>query len=389
MKEATGASPFPEMGKTDWLDQVRNELKGKDPGDLDWELNERIRLSPLYTPAEIPATASLRTDMGWEPGSYVASGTAAKMNADALEELQGGAEALLFNLHHQVDVDEMAAILKGIDLKFISLNCALYFPDRDPAELFRDLIIYLRRSGYDLGVIQGSVDFDPLFDWSDPPIRPLVRLVNFVNEYMPGFRVLQVNGNAFNTGPERADAELALTIAKGVEYLNLLDAHGVSPEIANHHMQFSLSLSKSYYVDVAKLRALRILWANVLAGYQVADVNLTKLAAHSGIDSLTSDVNGNLLTLTTQAMAAVNGGADMLFLHPADVAAPGGETAFGRRMARNIQQLMQLEAGLGEDPDPAAGSYYIEVLTQKLAESAWEQFLQIEEQGGFAEVQSI
>ena len=88
-------------------------------------------------------------------------------------------------------------------------------------------------------------------------------------------------------------------------------------------------------------------------------------------------------------MAAVNGGANLVYLHPADVAAPGGETPFGRRMARNIQQLMQLEAGLGKDPDPAAGSYYIETLTQKLAESAWEQFIKIEEQGGFAEVQSI
>jgi methylmalonyl-CoA mutase len=389
MNEASGASPFPEAGKIDWLDQVRKELKGKEPSDLDWELNERIRLSPLYTPEEVPATAALRTDMGWEPGSYVASDSADKMNAAALEELQGGAEALLFNLYHQVGVDEMAEILKDIDLKYISLHCALYFPDRDPAELFRDLIIYLRRAGYDLGTIQGSVDFDPLFDWSDPPIQPLVRLVKFVSEYMPGFRVLQVNGNAFNTGPERADAELALTISKGVEYLNMLDSHGVPPEITNHHMQFSLSLSKSYYVDVAKLRALRILWANVLEGFQVEDVNLTKLAAHSGLDSLTSDVNSNLLTLTTQAMAAVNGGANLVYLHPADVAAPGGQTPFGRRMARNIQQLMQLEAGLGEDPDPAAGSYYIEMLTQKLAESAWEQFVKIEEQGGFAEVQSI
>ena len=157
MKEASGATPFPTAEKTDWLAQVSKELKGKKPSDLDWELNERIRLSPLYTPEEIPASTVLRTDMGWEPGSYVASGSAADMNAAALEELQGGAEALLFNLYHQVDVAEMTAILKDIDLKFISLHCALHFPDRDPAELFRDLIIYLRRAGYDLATIQGVI----------------------------------------------------------------------------------------------------------------------------------------------------------------------------------------------------------------------------------------
>lgn len=389
MQKATGASPFPETGKSEWLEQVKKELKGKDPSELDWELNERIRLSPLYTPEEVPADAPLRIEKGWQPGSYVASGDGERMNAHALEELQGGAQALLFNLYHQVDVPEMRKILQDVNLNFVSLNCALYFPDRDPAELFRDLIYYLRSEGYELNKIQGSVDFDPLFDWSDPPLKPLIRLVQFVSEYMPGFRVLQVNGNAFNTGRERADAELALTISKGVEYLNMLDTHGVPPEITNHHMQFSLSLSRSYYVNVAKLRALRILWANVLNGFAVKDIVLPRLAAHSGLDSLTSDVNGNLLRLTTQAMSAAAGGADLIFLHPADIAAPGGQTPFGRRMSRNIQQLLLLESGFGEVADPAAGSYYLETMTQKLAESAWAQFLKIEEQGGFAEVQSI
>lgn len=380
---------FPETGKADWLERATKELKGKDLSTLDWELNEKIRLSPLYTPEERPDEGALNIKAGWQPGSYVRSGPAEEMNAVALEELSGGAQAVMFNLYHQPSVEEMGKILKDIELPFISFHCALYFPDRDPAELFRDLIFYLRSQGYSLDQIVGSVDFDPLFDWSDPPIKPLVRLLGFTHDYMPNFRVLQVNGNAFNTGAERADAELALTIAKGAEYLNMLNNEGVDPAVANQHMQFSLSLSKSYYVDVAKLRALRILWANVLKGFGQPDAALPKLAAHSGLDSLTSDVNANLLQLTTQAMAAVSGGADLVFLHPADVATDKGETAFGRRMSRNIQQLLLLESGLGQLADPAAGSYFIETLTEELAKSAWEQFLEIEKQGGFAEVQSI
>lgn len=387
--KTTSAQDFPDSTKADWLEQVRRETKGKDPAELDWQLNERVRLSPLYTTEDSPARGSLPVQTGWQTGSYVGAGHAADVNARALEELSGGAQALLFNLYHQPDLKEIEVILDKIELPYISLNCALYFPDRDPAELFRDLILYLRSKKYDLSTIQGSVDFDPLFDWSDPPIRPLIRLLRFVSTYMPGFRVFQVNGSAFNTGPERADAELALTIAKGAEYLNLLKQGGISPQIANHHMQFALSLDNSYYTNIAKLRALRILWANVMKSFGVEDIVLPKLAAQSGLDSLTNDVNENLLKLTTQAMSAISAGVDLLFLLPADLPTEKGPTAEGYRRSRNIQQLLKLEAGFGEIADPAAGSHFLEVMTEKLAESAWEQFLEIEKQGGFAEVQSI
>lgn len=380
---------FPQTSKADWLEQVKKETKGKDPDQLDWELNEAVRLSPLYTPEEVPARAALPVETGWQAGSYVGAGATTDVNARALEELSGGAEALLFNLYHQPSLAEMKTILDGVELPYISLNCALYFPDRDPAELFRDLIFYLRSKGYKLAEIQGSVDFDPLFDWSDPPIKPLVRLLHFVSDYMPGFRVFQVNGTAFNTGPERSDAELALIIAKGAEYLNMLREQGIPPDISNHHMQFAVSLGNSYYTNIAKLRALRILWANVLKGFEVKEIVLPRVAALSGLDSLTSDTNSNLLKLTTQAMSAVSGGADMVFLLPADLPTEKGPTGFGYRMSRNIQQLLKLESGFGEIADPAAGSHFLEVMTEKLAASAWEQFLAIEKQGGFAEVQSI
>lgn len=384
------ASSWPTTDKSDWLDLVRHELKGQDPADLDWVLNERVRLSPFYTLAEAPPRPPLARSKGsWQPGSYVAAGSAATVNAQALAELAGGAEALLFNLYHQPSVEEMAEILAGIELPYISLHTALYFPDRDPAELFRDLITYLRRQQVPLAKITGSVDFDPLFDWSDPPIKPLIRLLRFVHQYMPNFRVLQVNGTAFNTGPERADAELALTIAKGAEYLSLLQTAGIEPLVANQHLQFAMSLGTSFYVDVAKLRALRLLWANVLKAFGVKQSAPARLAAHSGLDSLTDQVNDNLLRLTTQAMAAITGSADVLFLLPADCATNTGETPFGRRMARNIQQMLKLEAGFDDLQDPAAGSHYLETMTEQLAQAAWGQFQDIEAAGGFAVVQSI
>ena len=386
--EASSPITFPATDKQDWLQCVSKELKGRDLGSLDWELNERIRLSPLYTAEEVTARPALKRSAGWEIGAYVDHGDHATVNESALAALQQGAEALLFRLYRQPDTAAIGKILAGIRVDFVSLHCALRYPGQDPAELFRDLVRYLRREGYTLSDIRGSVDFDPLLDWSEPPFPPLLRLLDFVHHWMPQFRVLQVNAAGFNNGPSQADTELALAIAKGAEYLQQARERGADPRVVNQHLQFAFTVGTSYYVDIAKLRALRILWANVLAGFGIEEAPAAVIAAHTDLATLGRDRDQNLLYLTTQALSAVTGGADQLFLAPAE----GGDTpatAFGHRMALNVQHLLKLEAGLDRYADPAAGSYYLETLTTQLVEAAWERFRAIEAQGGFAEATDI
>ena len=377
-------APFPDYDKADWLQRASKELRGRDLDTLDWEINERIRLAPLYTRTEVEALPPVDRPAGWEVGAYVDSGTDEKINASALRALAQGAEALLFRLFRQPGAEEVGALLADIRLDFISLHCALRYPGQDPAELFRDLVRYLRREGYDLATIRGSVDFDPLLDWSEPPFPPLIRLLGFVNQWMPRFRVLQVNAAGFNNGPSLADAELALALAKGTEYLQQLRERGAEPAVVNQHLQFAFTVGSSYYVDIAKLRAFRILWANVLKGFGITDAAPVLLAAHSDVTTLSADRDQNLLGLTTQALSAVTGGADQLFLAPAE----GGDapsTPLGHRLAINIQHLLKLEAGLDQYADPAAGSYYLDTLTGQLVDAAWDRFRTIEAQGGFAE----
>ena len=376
------SSAFPPSDKSDWLEQAQRELKG-DVSRLDDAVSERIRLSPLYTAEETEARPPLDRPAGWEIGAYLKSGSNREINQAAHKALDQGAEALLFRLYHQPTREEVAELLDGIRMDFISVHCALRYPGQDPAELFRDLVKYLRRAGYPLADIRGSVDFDPLLDWNEPPFPPLLRLLDFVGEYMPGFKVLQVNAAGFNNGPASADSELALAIAKGAEYLQQIRARDYPVEKAARHLQFAFTVGTSYYVDVAKLRALRILWANVLQGFGIEDADAVTVAAHTDVATLTPDRDQNLLLLTTQALSAVTGGADQLFLSPAE----GPEeksTDFGHRMALNVQHLLKLEAGLDAYADPAAGSYYLETLTEQLVESAWERFRAIETQGGFA-----
>ncbi|THH34542.1 methylmalonyl-CoA mutase family protein [Neolewinella litorea] len=381
MPVAVPSRSFPPSDKSDWLDRVAKELKN-DLSQLDTEVNERIRLSPLYTAEEVTARPPLARPAGWSIGAYLNAGSNDEIHASALAALEQGAEALLFRLFHQPDPEEMAQLLEGVRLDMVSLHCALRYPGQDPAELFRDLVKYLRRQGYDLSQIEGSVDFDPLLDWSEPPFPPLIRLLDFVSQWMPKFKVLQVNAAGFNNGPSSADSELALAIAKGAEYLQQVRDRGYPAEIVNDHLQFAFTVGTSYYVDIAKLRALRILWANVLKGFGIEDAPPVFIAAHSDVGTLTDDRDHNLLKLTTQALSAVTGGADQLFLAPAE----GGErppTEFGHRMALNVQHLLRLEASLDRYADPAAGSYYLEKLTEELVNAAWERFLVIEKQGGF------
>lgn len=374
---------FPPTDKADWIDRAEKELKGRELADLDTEVNERIRLSPLYTAEEVSPRPPLDRDAGWQVGAYVHSGGNREINESALGSLELGAEALLFRLHRQPSAEEVGEILKDIRLDYISLHCALRYPGQEPAELFRDVVRYLRREGYDLSQIRGSVDFDPLLDWSEPPFPPLIKLLGFVRRWMPRFRVLQVNAAGFNNGPFSADMELALAIAKGAEYLQQLKERGVEPAMVVPHLQFAFTVGTSYYVDIAKLRALRILWANVLHSFGIEGGASVQIAAHTDTTMLTDDRDRNLLCLTTQALAAVTGGADQLFLAPAE-GPDQRSTPFGQRMALNIQHLLKLEAGLDQYADPAAGSFYLETLTEKLVESAWEQFRAVEAQGGFA-----
>ena len=379
------AHPFPASDKNDWLARATRELRGQDLERLETEFNDRVRLSAHYGAEEVTDRPPLEREAGWRSGAYVDSGSNEEINASALSALQRGAESLLFRLYRQPAAAEVRELLRDIHVDYISLHCALRYPGQDPAELFRDLVYYLRREGYELAKIRGSVDFDPLLDWTEPPFPPLIKLLGFVRRRMPHFRVLQVNAAGFNNGPASADTELALAIAKGAEYLQQMKVRGVDPATVVPHLQFAFTVGTSYYVDIAKLRAVRILWANVLSGFGIEQCGPVFIAAHSDTTTLSDDRDHNLLRLTTHALAAVTGGADEVFLAPAGRPRPGCHPTSASAMALNVQHLLRLEAGLDKYADPAAGSYYLETLTAQLVDSAWERFRSVEAQGGFAE----
>lgn len=199
---------------------------------------------------------------------------------------------------------------------------------------------------------------------------------------MPNFRILQANAQRFHSGPDDSSIELAFTIAKGSEYLARLTALGIPPETVNAHMQFAVSISKSYFVEIAKLRALRLLWANVMKGYGAPGL-APFVVAHFAEESQDENPNSNMIRASTQAMSAVIGGANRLYVLSSNRALNEPSTAFTRRIARNLQHILKMESHLHQAVDPGAGSFYIEKLTDMLAEQAWDKFRQMEAAGEF------
>ncbi len=319
----------------------------------------------------------------WTIGAYIDSGENEEINNYARTEIKSGAEALLFRLYHQPDAEEIAKILKGIDIKKQSLHCTLRYPGQDPAELFRDLVRYLRREGHELKGVTGSVDFDPLLDWSEPPFPPLIRLLYFVSRWMPHFRVLQVNAAGFNNGVKEADIELALAISKGASYLKQIEELGYPAALANNHLQFAFTVGYSFYGDIAKLRALRVLWSRVLKDIGLTTSPATEIAAHSDITVLNDEGLDNGLQLQMQTLAAAIGGADMIFLAPADGPFQSA-TDEGRKLALHTQ--IDARSGQLSLPEDAVDHSFLNAMTETLVAAAWKQYQTIEKQGGFASV---
>lgn len=379
-------SEFPEISKADWITKLEKELKGRSFTDLQWQLDEAISLDPFYHPDDLPdppAPAFQKKNNEWEIGEYVFVNDFKIANQQALRALQDGVNALFFQVKHEPSIDELKQLLDGIELGYISTHFAPYYPGKNPVKIFR-LLEELLKDRPDLAqTMKGSIDFDPLLDWSDPPLDDLAEYISLAKGSLPNFSVLQIDAKTYHGGPEDTSRELALAIAKGNEYLAQMQERGVAPAEVNLRLQFSMAVSTSYFVEIAKLRAIRLLWNNVLTAYGVTNSDPITVVAHLAPETQVKDPNMNRIKAATQAMSAIIGGVDRFYVLPADIDHKEPSSPASYRLARNIQHILKMESFFDKVVDPAAGSYYIEKLTNTLAESAWKQFQEIEARGGF------
>jgi methylmalonyl-CoA mutase len=202
---------------------------------------------------------------------------------------------------------------------------------------------------------------------------------------LPGFRVINVSGNTFANAGSTIVQELAFSLASGADYLAELTDRGISIDKIVPRMQFTFAVGSNYFFEIAKMRAARLLWSKIVEQFKPENKDSQKMFIHATTlnwNKTVYDAHVNLLRTTTEAMSAIIGGIDSLAVAPFDVAYKASDD-FSRRIARNQQIVLKEESYMNKIVDPAAGSYYIESITDQIASAAWALFKEVEELGGF------
>ena len=398
-------SEFPAISTQEWKDKIVTDLKGADfERKLVWRTNEGFNVNPFYRredleglstpkvmPAEYPYVRSTRMDNEWLIRQDINVNDPKEANEKALDILNKGITSLGFKLRRdQVNKETLAILLKGIMPEAIELNfsCCISVA----AQLAGELAAYLTEVGADVAQCKGSINFDPFKKQlvkgiSNPQwVTMCAQLLDAVRP-LPQYRVLTVNALNINNAGAYIYQELGYALSWGAELIDKLTEAGYSIEELTSRIKFVFGVGSNYFMELAKFRAARWLWAEIIGAYgdqykgDAAKIHMH--AVTSTWNKTIYDAHVNLLRTQTEAMSATLGGVDSLTVQPFDVTYQESDN-FSERIARNQQLLLKEESHFDKVIDPAAGSYYIEHLTNALAEQAWKLFLAVEEEGGFA-----
>ena len=388
----------------EWLDKIQVDLKGADFNKrLVWRTNEGFNVQPFYRredvvklktpdalPGEFPFVRGNKKDSNvWYVRQNILAEDAAAANAKALDILNKGIDSLGFRIPgSKLSAEFIATLLKDIECEYIEVNfqtCA-----KHTLQLVELLKAYFEEKGYKKENLVGSVCFDPIEKMlmKGKDVTPLLDTAHEVVEALkdyPQFRCISVNSESLNNSGAYIVQELAYALSWGNEYMQLLTEAGVDADLAAKKIKFNMGVSENYFMELAKFRAARLLWAQIVKQYEPkcdCACQMIVNATTSRYNQTVFDSYVNLLRSQTEAMSATLAGIHSLVVTPFDV--PYEQpTDFSERIARNQQLLLKEECHFGQVVDPGAGSYYIEHLTNSLAAEAWKIFLQVEEEGGF------
>ena len=388
----------------EWLDKIQVDLKGADfEKRLVWRTNEGFTVQPFYRredvlklktpealPGEFPFVRGNKKDNNiWYIRQDIVADDAKAANAKAKDVLNKGIDSLGFRIPgDKVNAEFVETLLDGICCDIVEVNFNTC--KRHTLELAQLLVAYFEKKGYDKEKVVGSVDFDPMekMVMKGKDVTPILatapQLIETLKDY-PNFRCITVNSEALNNAGAYIVQELGYALAWGNEYLQQLVDAGVDVDLAAKKIKFNMGVSENYFMELAKFRAARMLWAQIVKQYEPkcdCACQMIVNATTSYYNQTLFDSYVNLLRSQTEAMSAALGGVHSMVVVPFD-ATYEVPTDFSERIARNQQLLLKEECHFGQIVDPGAGSYYIEYLTDSLAVEAWKIFLKVEDEGGF------
>ena len=398
---------FPPVSTEQWEAAIAVDLKGADyERKLVWRTGEGFNVRPYYRAenlegiqflgsqaGEFPYVRGTRANNHWRVHQTVEVNCPKEANAEALKLLNSGVDSLGFEIAKEdftaADLDEL---LRDICVPAISL----VFSGKGTGNVAELVIAKLEKEGT---IAEADVAFaiDPLVkglstkgDFCSPNgekcFARIAALIKKTAAYKH-IRIVTVSADIFSNAGSTIVEELAFALSAGNEYLARLTDAGLTVDEAARKLRFSFAVTSNYFMEIAKLRAARMLWANIVKAYNPEKNCAGKMMIHATTSKWNQTVYDpyvNMLRGTTEAMSAAIGGVYSMEVTPFDRSFET-PSEFAKRIARNVELLLKHESHFDQVVDPAGGSYYVENLTQSIAAEAWKLFLEIEQKGGYTE----
>lgn len=398
---------FRPVATSEYEEKILKDLKGADyEKRLVWRTGEGFNARPYYRredigkmdhldsyPGNFPFVRGKKVhDNNWFVRQEMKVTDLEKANEKALDILMKGIDSLGFKLDPEKEYtrEDLDVLLKNIFAEIVEIN---FNGSAHALALMENHYENLQHYNREFSKVHGSINYDPLgrlitkgkwFESETGDFETCKKLIE-IAAHLPHFKVIGVNGVNFHEAGSSTVEELAFSLSAGVEYLTRLTEMGLSINDVAPNIKFSFGISSNYFMEIAKFRAARWLWAKIVKSYGPSRDEIGQMNIHaitSGKNMTLYDPYVNLLRSTTESMSSIIAGIDSLTVRPFnEVMGEDGE--FAERIARNQQLLLKEESYLDKVVDPSAGSYYIEALTDSIAREAWKLFLETEEKGGF------
>ncbi len=416
--------------RADWEKLARHDLRDQPLDSLNWQTLEGITVKPLYTAEDVaglpqmgelpgiaPFTRGVRATMyagrPWTIRQYAGFSTAEESNTFYRKALAGGQQgvSVAFDLatHRGYDsdhprvvgdvgkagvaidsVEDMKILFDGIPLEKISVSMTM---NGAVIPILASFIVAGEEQGVPRAALSGTIQNDILKEFMvrntyiyppEPSMRIVADIIEYTSAEMPKFNSISISGYHMQEAGANLVQELAFTLADGREYVKTATARGMDVDDFAGRLSFFFAIGMNFFMEVAKLRAARMLWHRIMTEFGAKKTSSLMLRTHcqtSGVSLQEQDPYNNVIRTAYEAMSAVLGGTQSLHTNALDeaIALP---TDFAARIARNTQLVLQEETGITHVVDPLAGSYYVESLTNQLATEAWKIIEEVEAMGG-------
>ena len=392
---------FSPTSTHDWIEKITVDLKGADfEKKLVWRTNEGFNVQPFYRqedlkdiphlgtlPGQFPYVRGTKEDNNWLIRQQISGNTAEDLNKEAMHAIDYGVNSLGLKVPNDVTAEFFEVLFKDIDLKNIEINISGCMGHT--LEVAKVLVDYIKSKGLE-NDFKGSINFNPFkrllnhgMEFPRDIKEVSLQLFDVVKD-VKGLRCFAVDSVMLNAAGAYIGQELGYALAWGAQWMTLLTDAGLTPCDVASRIKFNMGISSNYFMEIAKFRAARMLWAEIVKAYG-ADDECCKMCVHAATsfyNMTVYDAHVNLLRSMTETMSAAIAGVDSIETLPFDLAYKAPDE-FSKRIAKNQQLLLRDESHLNKVTDPAGGSYYVEVLTKSIAQVAWKLFVEVEEKGGF------